>query len=95
MWRRPQRLALFLAIFAASLRAFGQSAPPLHYYDAAIGKTGAVLKSALHEVIKGHTVLPYTSTVTDTWDALMTVDEDPLNPANVVLIYSDLMETPH
>jgi hypothetical protein len=51
-----------------------QSMPPANYYDSAIGPTGAVLKSALHGIIDGHTVLPYTATATDTWDARRTQD---------------------
>jgi len=78
----------FVLFLAASLHAFGQAAPPLDYYDSAIGQTGAALKSALHEIIKGHTVLPYTATPTDTWDALKVLDEDPANAANVLLLYS-------
>ena len=33
-------------------------------------------------------MIPYTSTATDTWDALKLLDEAPANPLNVVLIYS-------
>ena len=83
-------MALVLAFLAASLRAFGQSAPPPNYYDTALGKTGATLKSALHEIIKGHTVLPYTSSAVDTWDALKILDQDPANAANVLLVYSGI-----
>jgi len=79
-----------VAFLAAVLHAFGQSAPPLDYYDGAIGQTGAALKSALHEITKGHTVLPYTSTNPDTRDALTDIGEAPGDPASVVLIYSGL-----
>ncbi|SNR54184.1 endonuclease [Lutibacter flavus] len=34
-----------------------------------------------------HTAIPYTSGSTDTWDVLKTVDEDPTNANNVLLIY--------
>jgi hypothetical protein len=70
------------------LQAFGQSDPPVDYYDSAIGQTGAALKAALHDIIDGHTVLPYTAAATNTWDALKVLDEDPANAANVLLIYS-------
>ena len=84
-----QRLLLALLILlTVSGPAFSQSDPPLHYYDSAIGRTGAELKSALQIIIRNHTVIPYTSTATDTWDALKVLDEDPLNFSNVVLIYS-------
>jgi len=91
---RPIRLRPWLpavaVLLALSLGAFGQSAPPIAYYDPAIAQTGNTLKGALHEIIKGHTVLPYTATTTDTWDALMRLDEAPWDSASVVLVYSGL-----
>ena len=77
---------LFAALLA--VHAFAQSDPPVDYYDPAIGLTGDALKSALHDIIDGHTVLPYTATPTDTWDALKVLDEDPGNSLNVLLMYS-------
>lgn len=71
---------------------FAQSDAPIHYYDAAIGKTGSALKAALQGIIKNHTVVPYTSTSTDTWDALKVLDEDPTDSNNVVLVYSGLVD---
>ena len=48
-----------------------------------------MLRLALHNIIKGHTVLPYSSSTTnDTVDALAVLDQDPLNTNNVILIYS-------
>ena len=51
----------------------------------------------LQEALRGlvaspHTVIPYTSTATDTWDALRSLDADPANASNVMLIYSDRSE---
>ena len=88
--RSPVNSSSFFAIAFLSLASslFAQFQPPAAYYDQAIGKTGAPLKAALHAAIKVHTVLPYTSTSTDTWDALKVIDEDPLSSNNVVLIYS-------
>ncbi|WP_424190617.1 endonuclease I family protein [Actinokineospora sp. G85] len=55
------------------------------YYQAAIGKTGPALKSSLHTIIKtGAKALSYDTV----WTALKQTDEDPNNPANVVLLYS-------
>ena len=52
----PWRMVLLLlAAFGGC--AFGQSLPPVAYYDSALGKTGTVLKAALHEVIKGQLML--------------------------------------
>jgi endonuclease I len=54
------------------------------YYAAAIGKTGPALRAALHEIIRTQTVLSYNQV----WDALKDTDEDPADPANVILVYS-------
>ncbi len=65
---------------------FGQI--PAGYYDPAQGLTGDNLKAALHNIIKGHKEYPYTSTGTDVWDILKLSDQDPGNPANVILFYT-------
>lgn len=46
-------------LFAFSLSFFAQ--PPAGYYNNAQGKTGAVLKTALYNIIKGHTDNGYSS----------------------------------
>lgn len=61
---------------------------PVGYYDDAEGKIGAPLRNALHDIIDDHTVIPHNSSGYDTHDALDDVDEDPMNPLNVILIYS-------
>src|SRR5688500_1481194 len=64
------------------------AAPPPGYYDSANGLSGAALKTALYDIIKNHTVLPYSSSSqTDTADALKVLDEDPGNSSNVLLHY--------
>jgi len=67
---------------------FGQELPPSSFYAAASNLTGATLKSALHDIIKGQTVIPYSSSSFDTHDALVVLDQDPTNSVNVILIYS-------
>ncbi|MFC6089671.1 endonuclease [Saccharothrix lopnurensis] len=54
------------------------------YYRAALGKSGATLKTALHGIIRNQTRLSYDQV----WEALKVTDEDPANPNNVVLLYS-------
>ena len=54
------------------------------YYRSAVGKTGSALKTELHMIIDDHTELSYS----EVWDALRVTDEDPLNPNNVLLLYS-------
>lgn len=60
--------------------------PPAYedYYNAAEGKTGEVLKTALHNIIDDHHTLSYDAV----WGALRKTDEDPNNPNNVILLYS-------
>lgn len=78
---------LFIAfLFLVSVNA--QAQIPAGYYDNAAGKAGDELKLALHNIIKGHTVYPYTSSSTDVWDILKQTDKDPNNPNNVILIYT-------
>jgi endonuclease I len=55
------------------------------YYAAAVGKTGPALRTALHRIIStAVTDLSYAQV----WDALKVTDQDPANPANVILLYS-------
>ena len=55
------------------------------YYAAAAGKSGEALKTALHGIISGGvTTLSYDAV----WNALKATDQDPGNPANVILVYS-------
>jgi endonuclease I len=62
----------------------GTPTDPPGYYDAAAGRTGTALRSALHGIIDNHTGVSY-STV---WTALRETDEDPNNPNNVIELYS-------
>jgi endonuclease I len=61
---------------------------PSGYYDGASGKSGSILKSALNDIIDGHTEYPYTSSGTDVWDILKVSDRDPNNSSNVICIYT-------
>ncbi|MEK4131124.1 endonuclease [Solibacillus sp. FSL W8-0474] len=58
--------------------------PSNSYYDAAYGKTGEALKTALHNIIDDHTEISYSNV----WTALRETDEDPYNPNNVILLYT-------
>ncbi|GLZ36866.1 hypothetical protein Acsp05_04910 [Actinokineospora sp. NBRC 105648] len=58
--------------------------PTDDYYSAALGKTGPQLKSALNQIIRTNAKLNYDQV----WDALKQTDQDPNNPANVILVYS-------
>ncbi|WP_442893587.1 endonuclease [Bacillus sp. 2205SS5-2] len=54
------------------------------YYADSEGKTASALKTALHNIIDDHTELSYNNV----WSALRETDEDPLNAANVILLYT-------
>jgi len=82
----PGCLLIFLSTGLLTLKA--QWDPPPGYYDSASGLSGNDLRDALHDIIDNHTVIPYTSSAPDTWDALKDLDRDPDNIVNVLLIYS-------
>jgi len=88
-FRMRQYFGVFLFLAALGLDStLGLSAPPPGYYDGTAGLSGQALRTALHNLIKNHTVLPYTSSsTTDTRAALKILDEDPNNTNNVLLHY--------
>lgn len=57
---------------------------PPGYYDGTEGLSGDDLKSALNDIIDGHTELSYDNV----WNALRDTDEDPDNTDNVILLYT-------
>lgn len=83
--RTPLLAAVGVALGAASVLVPSASADiPAGYYDAAEGKTGTELHAALHEIIGDGAHLTYD----EVWEALRVTDEDPANPANVIMVYS-------
>ena len=81
-------LTLLTGTFVSMASALGQWDAPFDYYENAEGLTGDDLKAALHEIIDDHTLIPYSSSTTDTRDALMEMFEDPNNENNLILVYS-------
>ncbi len=78
---------LFTTIFVfLAFVSFSQI--PDGYYDTAEDLNGEELKTALYNIIKGHTDFPYTDATTDTWDILKESDRDTVNSDNVLLIYT-------
>ena len=73
---------LTLLVFA---RALSSAAPPAGYYDPANGLSGLPLKQALHDIIDGHTVLPYEFGL---FTPIRTIWEDPGNSSRMQLMYS-------
>ncbi|PJE97223.1 ribonuclease [Streptomyces carminius] len=81
--------AAALACTAGLLPAAAAPPPPAaqtagDYYQAVAGKSGPALRSALHALISEQSTLSYRQV----WDALKTTDEDPADPASVVLLYT-------
>ncbi len=78
---KQTKLILFLLLCTFVLHAQSTT----EYYRNAEGKTGANLKSALHDIISANQkVLSYD----EVWTALMKTDEDPNNSNNVILLYT-------
>ena len=67
----------------ATLRIVDDEDPNFDYYAPAYGKTGAELREALHNIIRGHTPFSYDTL----WTILKEVDECPTNSAQVQLVY--------
>ncbi|MCF8378825.1 MAG: endonuclease [Bacteroidales bacterium] len=77
---------IFYILFFLPLSLLAQI--PTGYYDSAEGLKAEELKTALHNIIKGHTAYPYSGSSTDIWDILKVSDRDPNNSANVILFYT-------
>ncbi len=74
-------LAALIAI-GSSLPGWAQYDPPVNYYNNATG-TGSTLKSQLHNIIDGHTVLSYNAARSN----LQVTDRDPTDSDRIILIY--------
>ena len=74
----------FILVWATPILTSAQVLPPAGYYSSVTNASGAALKSALHDIIKGHTVIGYSADTA----ALAVVDADPQNSNNVILVYS-------
>ena len=81
----PMRRFLPLIFLLALARAIVFAAPPAGYYDPANGLTGLPLKQALHDIIKGQTVLDYEFGLFTPIRALW---QDPADATRMQLIYS-------
>lgn len=65
------RKSLFLSVALSFYSVFTFSQIPAGYYSTATGKTGAELKTALYNIIKGHTSISYDGL----WTAFQTTDK--------------------
>ncbi len=82
--RRPALQSLLAAVIMV-LPVW--AAPPAGYYDTVDSSTAGTHRSTLHDVIDGHTKIPYNSSSTDTWDVLELADQDPLDAGNILDVY--------
>ena len=64
---------------------------PSGYYDNASGLDDGALKSALNNIIDGHTEFPYYSSGTDTWDILKISDRDRIT---LIMLFAYIRNTP-
>ncbi len=78
--------ALVILITSLCFPLFLAAQPPSGYYNAAEGKTGAELKTALYNIIKGHTTIIYDNVD----EALKVLEEDPNNSNNIILLYKQV-----
>ncbi|MBT4333694.1 MAG: ribonuclease, partial [Candidatus Cloacimonetes bacterium] len=77
-----KKITIIISMLVLNFILFAQIPPG--YYDGTEGLTGDDLKSALNDIIDGHTELSYTGV----WNALKDTDEDPDNSDNVILLYT-------
>lgn len=77
---------LLLAVFAV---AGALADAPAGYYDTVDLSSPAACRATLHAIIDHHTVYPYTSSSTDTWDILEQADEDPLDGGHILDVYKN------
>lgn len=77
------KILITVSLLILSTMAFSQI--PSGYYDGTEGLSGDDLKSALNDIIDGHTELSYSPGV---WNALKDTDEDPADSNNVILLYT-------
>lgn len=82
---RVQWLPTLLFVMLIASTGIASAQPPPGYYDAAYMLSGPALRSALHDIISPHTVLPYSGL----WDDFVSTDERDDDPAEVWDIYSD------
>jgi endonuclease I/PKD repeat protein len=78
---------LFLVLIFNLNLVFAQPDPG--YYSSVDESSPSALKASLHNIIKDHTKIPYTSSATDTWDVLELAGEDVDNSNNVIALYKN------
>ena len=80
-------------MFAVCLLVIGTGAvladPPPGYYDSVDYTSPATVRATVHNIIDGHTKIPYTSSSTDTWNVLELADQDPNYSTRIIDVYKN------
>jgi endonuclease I len=63
--------------------------PPPGYYDSVDYTNSETVRQTVHNIIDGHTKIPYTSSSTDTWNVLELADQDPNNSTRILDVYKN------
>lgn len=74
---------------SGSFTAAGGGGSNEPYYSGINTSGAAALRSSLHAKIMASTKIPYTSSTTDSWDALNFADEDPVDAGKILDIYKN------
>lgn len=76
---------VFLPVVAATVARADLFDAPFGYYSSTSGLSGAALKTALHDIIDGHTIVSYSNARY----ALQMTDQDPANRDRLILFYDN------
>ena len=78
-----------ILVFLLAVFAFGGAIadPPPGYYDSVDFTNPATVRATVHNIIDGHTKIPYTSSATDTWNVLELADQDPNDSGRIIDVY--------
>ncbi|MCK9996593.1 MAG: endonuclease [Candidatus Krumholzibacteria bacterium] len=86
----PSASARFVLVILLVFAVGGALAdPPAGYYDSVDYTNAGTIRVTLHNIIDGHTKIPYTSASTDTWNVLELADEDPNNSTRIIDVYKN------
>jgi endonuclease I len=86
---KPYRIQIALLVAWVTFTPTLHAEAPIGYYDSATGMTGTELRSALHQIVKGHHVIHYALNFPpDTSDALRVLDANPVDTNYVIEVYN-------
>jgi len=80
---------LVLAVLLVFATGGALADPPPGYYDSVDYTSPETVRATVHNIIDGHTKIPYTSSATDTWNVLELADQDPNNSTRIIDVYKN------